>query len=97
MRWRAAGRWPQLVGVSLLCGIGFNMSLFIGLLAFASDPVLQDKVKIGILVGSTVSGLAGWAVLRVAPREVPAPGTGPPGDAAERAGAAPRPLVEPRC
>ncbi|TPG46381.1 Na+/H+ antiporter NhaA [Roseomonas nepalensis] len=66
----------QLLGVSLLCGIGFTMSLFIGMLAFANDPILQDEVKIGILGGSVVAGLAGWAVLRVAPREVPAPGQG---------------------
>ncbi|CAH2601162.1 Na(+):H(+) antiporter NhaA [Rhodovastum atsumiense] len=65
--------WPQLAGVSLLCGIGFTMSLFIGLLAFAGDPLLQDQVKIGILGGSLLAGLAGWAVLRVVPREVPAP------------------------
>ena len=68
-----AGRL-QLVGVSLLCGIGFTMSLFIGLLAFADDPALQDRVKIGILAGSGLAGLLGWAVLRVAPRDVPAPG-----------------------
>jgi NhaA family Na+:H+ antiporter len=67
-----AGRL-QLLGVSLLCGIGFTMSLFIGLLAFANDPVLQDEVKIGILGGSLLAGLLGWAVLRVAPREIPAP------------------------
>jgi NhaA family Na+:H+ antiporter len=64
----------QLLGVSMLCGIGFTMSLFIGLLAFADDPVLQAEVKIGILGGSLLAGLLGWAVLRVAPREVPAPG-----------------------
>ena len=68
-----AGRL-QLVGVSLLCGIGFTMSLFIGLLAFAESPELQDGVKIGILAGSGLAGLLGWAVLRVAPRDVPAPG-----------------------
>lgn len=67
--------WWQMVGISLLCGIGFTMSLFIGLLAFPEDPALQDRVKIGILAGSLVSGLAGWAVLRVAPREIPPPGT----------------------
>jgi Na+:H+ antiporter, NhaA family len=66
--------WLQLVGVSLLCGIGFTMSLFIGMLAFASDPVLQSEVKIGILGGSILAGLAGFALLRVAPRDVPAPG-----------------------
>jgi len=68
--------WPQLVGVSLLCGIGFTMSLFIGLLAFANDPALQDAVKIGILCGSLLAGLAGWTILRIAPREVPAPAPG---------------------
>jgi Na+:H+ antiporter, NhaA family len=67
--------WAQLAGVALLCGIGFTMSLFIGLLAFADDPALQDEVKIGILLGSGTAGLLGWAVLRVAPRDVPAPGT----------------------
>jgi NhaA family Na+:H+ antiporter len=63
----------QLLGVALLCGVGFTMSLFIGMLAFASDPVLQDQVKIGILGGSLLAGLLGWVVLRVAPREIPAP------------------------
>ena len=70
----------QLVGVSLLCGIGFTMSLFIGLLAFAEDPLLQSEVKIGILLGSGAAGLLGWAVLRVAPRDVPAPGSGAPAE-----------------
>ena len=64
--------WPQMLGVSLLCGIGFTMSLFIGLLAFANDQRLQDEVKIGILAGSLVAGLLGWIVLRYAPRDMPA-------------------------
>nr|WP_210526859.1 Na+/H+ antiporter NhaA [Rubellimicrobium arenae] len=67
-----AGRL-QLLGVALLCGIGFTMSLFIGLLAFADSALLQEEVKVGILAGSLLAGLLGWSVLRVAPRDVPAP------------------------
>ena len=58
--------WAQLAGVSLLCGIGFTMSLFIGLLAFDGNSLLQDEVKIGILAGSLVAGIAGALVLRLA-------------------------------
>ena len=55
--------WRQLYGVSLICGIGFTMSLFIGLLAFP-DPELQNSLKMGVLAGSLTSGLAGWLILR---------------------------------
>lgn len=60
--------WMQMFGVAMLCGIGFTMSLFIGLLAFASHPLLQSEVKVGILGGSLVAGIIGYAVLRFAPR-----------------------------
>ncbi|KRC79625.1 Na+/H+ antiporter NhaA [Sphingomonas sp. Root241] len=59
--------WPQIYGVSLLAGIGFTMSLFIGGLAFAGDAALADEVKIGVLAGSVLSAVAGYLVLRFAP------------------------------
>ncbi|WP_455274368.1 Na+/H+ antiporter NhaA [Rhizobium herbae] len=58
----AQASWGQMAGVALLCGIGFTMSLFIGLLAF-NDPSVQDHVKIGILLGSLTSGLIGATLL----------------------------------
>ena len=65
----AEASWPQLYGVAVLCGIGFTMSLFIGLLAFPTHPELQDAVKIGVLGGSVLSALLGSAILLVARRE----------------------------
>lgn len=54
----------QLFGVSVLCGIGFTMSLFIGGLAFAGfDPVFEMHLKLGVLGGSLVSGLLGTLIL----------------------------------
>jgi NhaA family Na+:H+ antiporter len=73
----ANATWAQLYGVALLCGIGFTMSLFIGLLAFPNSALLQDETKIGVLAGSLLSGLVGWLLLRLAPpdrRDEPAPG-----------------------
>ena len=59
--------WPQIYGVSLLAGIGFTMSLFIGGLAFPGNAAVMDEVKIGVLAGSILSALAGFLVLRFAP------------------------------
>jgi len=57
----------QVYGVSLLCGIGFTMSLFIGSLAFPEGA--QAQVKTGVLAGSLLSALLGAAVLATSRRE----------------------------
>jgi NhaA family Na+:H+ antiporter len=72
VRFRLAGRlagasWIQVYAVCLLCGIGFTMSLFIGSLAFPGRPELVEEAKIGILLGSLLSAITGYVLLRVAP------------------------------
>ncbi|WP_336985813.1 Na+/H+ antiporter NhaA [Altererythrobacter aquiaggeris] len=57
--------WPEIWGISVLCGIGFTMSLFIGELAFPDYRELIDEAKIGILMGSFVSAVLGYAILRM--------------------------------
>jgi NhaA family Na+:H+ antiporter len=58
--------WASLYGTAALCGIGFTMSLFIGSLAFEETGV--DKLfdeRLGIILGSLVSGLIGYIILRL--------------------------------
>lgn len=59
--------WKLLYGVSILSGIGFTMSLFIGSLAFESErlsAIAMSDERLGILIGSMISGLLGYIVLR---------------------------------
>ncbi len=56
--------WVHIYGLSCLAGIGFTMSLFIGSLSFG-DPELMNAVRLGVLSGSLVSGVIGFAVLRL--------------------------------
>ena len=69
--------WLELYGVSLLCGVGFTMSLFIGVLAFpgAVDSPEQVEVKLGVIGGSILSAVGAAVVLGLAgrrPRRDPA-------------------------
>lgn len=67
----AGASWIQLWGMAVLCGIGFTMSLFIGALAFPHYPALIEEAKLGVLAGSLLSSLLGYAILRLAGRPRP--------------------------
>lgn len=55
--------WGHIYGVSVLTGIGFTMSIFIGNLAFPSHPEITNVARLGILVGSVLSAVVGYTVL----------------------------------
>ena len=60
----AGANWRQMFGVSVLCGVGFTMSLFIGSLAFTGGVgEYQTQVKLGVLCGSLLSGALGALIL----------------------------------
>ena len=61
--------WMSLYAVSILTGIGFTMSLFVGNLAFANNLEFSDGVKIGVLTGSLLSTLCGYFLLLFASKK----------------------------
>jgi NhaA family Na+:H+ antiporter len=64
----AGATWAQIAGLSVLGGIGFTMSLFIGMLAFP-DPAHAAQLRLGVLAGSLVSAVVGYLALRLAMRQ----------------------------
>jgi NhaA family Na+:H+ antiporter len=60
----------ELWGASIVAGIGFTVALFIAALAFPGAPELLDEAKLGILLGSLISGVVGFLIVR-ATRIVP--------------------------
>ena len=62
----AGARWSQVYGVALLCGIGFTMSLFMGDLAYPLDADRVESAKLGVLIGSALSAVAGALTLALA-------------------------------
>jgi NhaA family Na+:H+ antiporter len=69
-------RLGQLHGVAVVAGIGFTVALFVAGLAFANEPHLLAGAKLGILLGSLLSAVVGYLLLRFAktpPTLEPAP------------------------
>jgi NhaA family Na+:H+ antiporter len=63
--------WTHVWGLALLAGIGFTVALFVTGLAF-DDPLLTDRAKTGIFVGSFLAGIAGyWLLRRTSPASPP--------------------------
>lgn len=63
--------WVGLYGVSILCGIGFTMSLFLGTLSFQNEAISYlIKVRLGVIIGSMLSGIVGALVLLIAEKHL---------------------------
>jgi len=58
--------WLALYGTALLCGIGFTMSLFLGTLSFIGENIYLSEVRLGVIIGSILSGVAGMTILSIA-------------------------------
>lgn len=57
--------WTQMIGVGLLAGIGFTMSIFIALLSFKDDIHIQDEAKFAILIASFIAAVLGYVILSI--------------------------------
>lgn len=61
--------WPDVLAVASLAGIGFTVSLLIGELAFAGDPILTDEVKAAVLIGSLIAAVFACVLLKLRDRK----------------------------
>ena len=57
-------KFRQIIGVAILAGVGFTMSIFVANLAFTGNSVFIDSSKVGIIIGSVVSGIVGYIILK---------------------------------
>lgn len=55
----------HIIGIAAIAGVGFTMSIFIGNLAFSDNVAFINSAKVGIVVGSVISGIVGYIILRV--------------------------------
>ncbi len=61
--------YKQVIGIAMLAGVGFTMSIFVANLAFSGNMFLLDSAKAGILAGSLIAGVLGYIVLRIGSRK----------------------------
>jgi NhaA family Na+:H+ antiporter len=61
--------WLQMVGVGLLAGIGFTMSIFIALLSFKDSIPIQDEAKFAILIASFLAAVLGFVILSMSSKK----------------------------
>lgn len=61
--------WLQMIGVGLLAGIGFTMSIFIALLSFKGEIMIQDEAKFAILIASFIAAVLGFTILSLSSKE----------------------------
>jgi NhaA family Na+:H+ antiporter len=57
--------FKQILGIAAIAGVGFTMSIFIDNLAFAGDLTSINSAKVGIIIGSIISGILGYSILRL--------------------------------
>lgn len=57
--------FKQILGIAAISGVGFTMSIFIGHLAFSGDYINTNSAKVGIIIGSILSGILGYLILRL--------------------------------
>lgn len=62
--------WMQMLGVGLLAGIGFTMSIFIALLSFKSEIQIQDEAKFSILIASFIAAVSGYIILNLSSKKI---------------------------
>ncbi|MCK4663076.1 MAG: Na+/H+ antiporter NhaA [Bacteroidales bacterium] len=62
-------KFRQILGIASLAGVGFTMSIFIANLAFVENTAFIDSAKVGILIGSFISGITGYTILKLSSKE----------------------------